>query len=223
MSGEHRRREDEAVLEPVARPHPPDERRETVPDHDRSNASIARGQSTSSPRSGARRTRAGAVARASPELDPGRRGAGRRRAGRQGREGRRGGARWSRSSAPTTRGCRAAASSWPRRSRPSPWIRRPSAASTSAPRPAVSRDVLLERGAAQVVALDVGRGQLDWRLRSDPRVVVVEGVNARMLAPDDVPGPFGVVTVGRLVHLAAARPPGAAAGSSPPTATSSRW
>ncbi len=56
-------------------------------------------------------------------------------------------------------------------------------------------DVMLQRGAAQVVALDVGRGQLDWRLRSDPRVAVMEGVNARLLAPGDVPGPFGLVTV----------------------------
>ena len=56
-------------------------------------------------------------------------------------------------------------------------------------------DVLLARGAGQVVALDVGRGQLDWRLRHDPRVVVVEGVNARHLAPDDLPGPFELITV----------------------------
>ena len=56
-------------------------------------------------------------------------------------------------------------------------------------------DVMLSRGAAQVVALDVGRGQLDWRLRQDPRVVVMEGVNARLLAPADVPGPFDLVTV----------------------------
>ncbi len=55
--------------------------------------------------------------------------------------------------------------------------------------------VLLERGAAGVVALDVGRGQLDWSLRNDPRVVVMEGVNARFLEPDDVPGPFGLITV----------------------------
>jgi 23S rRNA (cytidine1920-2'-O)/16S rRNA (cytidine1409-2'-O)-methyltransferase len=55
--------------------------------------------------------------------------------------------------------------------------------------------VLLERGAAQVVALDVGRGQLDWGLRQHPRVVVKEGVNARHLRPEDVPGPFGLVTV----------------------------
>ena len=40
-------------------------------------------------------------------------------------------------------------------------------------------DVLLRRGAPRVVALDVGHGQLDWKLRSDPRVVVLERVNAR--------------------------------------------
>jgi 23S rRNA (cytidine1920-2'-O)/16S rRNA (cytidine1409-2'-O)-methyltransferase len=56
-------------------------------------------------------------------------------------------------------------------------------------------DVLLQRGAAQVVALDVGRGQLDWRLRQDPRVVPLEGVNARHLAPGDLDGRFGVITV----------------------------
>ena len=56
-------------------------------------------------------------------------------------------------------------------------------------------DVLLQRGARQVVALDVGHGQLDWRLRTDPRVVVREHVNARYLAPEDLPGPFDVVTI----------------------------
>jgi 23S rRNA (cytidine1920-2'-O)/16S rRNA (cytidine1409-2'-O)-methyltransferase len=55
--------------------------------------------------------------------------------------------------------------------------------------------VLLERGAAQVVALDVGRGQLDWRLRQDPRVVVKEGVNARYLAREDLTGRFDLITV----------------------------
>jgi 23S rRNA (cytidine1920-2'-O)/16S rRNA (cytidine1409-2'-O)-methyltransferase len=55
--------------------------------------------------------------------------------------------------------------------------------------------VLLERGAAKVVALDVGRGQLDWRLRNDPRVVVKEGVNARYLAREDVSGRFDLITV----------------------------
>jgi len=48
-------------------------------------------------------------------------------------------------------------------------------------------DVLLQRGAASVIALDVGHGQLDWKLRNDPRVVVKEGVNARALTEDDVP------------------------------------
>ncbi|MBI4915720.1 MAG: TlyA family RNA methyltransferase [Acidobacteria bacterium] len=56
-------------------------------------------------------------------------------------------------------------------------------------------DVLLQRGAVSVVALDVGRGQLDWRLRNDPRVEVREGVNARHLAAGDLPGTFGIVTV----------------------------
>ncbi len=56
-------------------------------------------------------------------------------------------------------------------------------------------DVLLQRGARRVVALDVGHGQLDWRLRTDPRVVVVEHVNARHLAADQAPGPFGVITI----------------------------
>jgi len=48
-------------------------------------------------------------------------------------------------------------------------------------------DVLLARGAVRVYAIDVGRGQLAWRLRQDPRVVVREGVNARYLSEDDVP------------------------------------
>ena len=48
-------------------------------------------------------------------------------------------------------------------------------------------DVLLQRGAASVIALDVGHGQLDWKLRNDPRVFVREGVNARSLTEADVP------------------------------------
>ena len=44
-------------------------------------------------------------------------------------------------------------------------------------------DVLLQRGAERVYAVDVGRGQLAWKLRQDPRVVVMEGVNARDLTP----------------------------------------
>jgi 23S rRNA (cytidine1920-2'-O)/16S rRNA (cytidine1409-2'-O)-methyltransferase len=56
-------------------------------------------------------------------------------------------------------------------------------------------DVLLQRGAARVVALDVGHGQLDWRIRTDPRVVVIEGRNARFLSPDDLPGPVDLVVI----------------------------
>ena len=56
-------------------------------------------------------------------------------------------------------------------------------------------DVLLQRGARQVVALDVGHGQLDWRLRTDPRVIVLEHVNARFLQPTGLPGRVDVVTI----------------------------
>jgi 23S rRNA (cytidine1920-2'-O)/16S rRNA (cytidine1409-2'-O)-methyltransferase len=48
-------------------------------------------------------------------------------------------------------------------------------------------DVLLQRGAARVYAVDVGHGQLDWRLRNDPRVVVLEKTNARQLTREIVP------------------------------------
>jgi len=56
-------------------------------------------------------------------------------------------------------------------------------------------DVLLQRGAVRVVALDVGHGQLDWRLRSDPRVVVIEHFNARRLTLADLPGPVDLVVI----------------------------
>jgi 23S rRNA (cytidine1920-2'-O)/16S rRNA (cytidine1409-2'-O)-methyltransferase len=56
-------------------------------------------------------------------------------------------------------------------------------------------DVLLQRGATRVVALDVGHGQIDWTLRHDPRVVVIEHFNARHLTPADLPGPVDVVTI----------------------------
>jgi 23S rRNA (cytidine1920-2'-O)/16S rRNA (cytidine1409-2'-O)-methyltransferase len=48
-------------------------------------------------------------------------------------------------------------------------------------------DCLLQHGAASVVALDVGYGQLDWGLRNDPRVHVIERRNARELRPDELP------------------------------------
>ncbi len=55
-------------------------------------------------------------------------------------------------------------------------------------------DVLLTRGAARVHAIDVGRGQLDWRLRQDARVVVLEGVNARYLTSEQVPEAIRFIT-----------------------------
>lgn len=56
-------------------------------------------------------------------------------------------------------------------------------------------DVLLQRGATRVVALDVGHGQLDWRLRNDVRVVVLEHANARALVPSHLPGLVDIVTI----------------------------
>ncbi len=56
-------------------------------------------------------------------------------------------------------------------------------------------DCLLQHGAAKVFAIDVGHGQLHWRLRNDPRVVVMEGVNARYLRPEDLPEPVDLATI----------------------------
>jgi 23S rRNA (cytidine1920-2'-O)/16S rRNA (cytidine1409-2'-O)-methyltransferase len=55
-------------------------------------------------------------------------------------------------------------------------------------------DVLLARGAAKVTAVDVGHGQLAWKLRNDPRVVVLERTNARYLSRAEVPDPVDLVT-----------------------------
>ncbi len=54
-------------------------------------------------------------------------------------------------------------------------------------------DVLLANGAARVHAVDVGHGQLAWRLRTDPRVVVHEKTNARHLTTETVPDPIGAL------------------------------
>lgn len=54
-------------------------------------------------------------------------------------------------------------------------------------------DCLLQNGAAKVYAVDVGYGQLDWTLRNDARVVVMERTNARHLTPDDIPEPLDVI------------------------------
>jgi 23S rRNA (cytidine1920-2'-O)/16S rRNA (cytidine1409-2'-O)-methyltransferase len=78
-------------------------------------------------------------------------------------------------------------------------------------------DVLLQRGAASVIALDVGHGQLDWKLRTDPRVDVHEGVNARTLTTADVPHPVDVVVIDvsfiSLGHILPSLPPFMAPGA----------
>jgi 23S rRNA (cytidine1920-2'-O)/16S rRNA (cytidine1409-2'-O)-methyltransferase len=56
-------------------------------------------------------------------------------------------------------------------------------------------DCLLQHGAARVWALDVGHNQLAWNLRQDPRVVALEGVNARHLSPDQFPLHFDLATI----------------------------
>ena len=54
-------------------------------------------------------------------------------------------------------------------------------------------DVLLDRGAVRVTAVDVGHGQLAWKLRSDPRVTVLERTNARYLTTAEVPEPVELI------------------------------
>ncbi|WP_106639853.1 TlyA family RNA methyltransferase [Allosphingosinicella vermicomposti] len=54
-------------------------------------------------------------------------------------------------------------------------------------------DVLLQKGAARVFAVDVGTNQLAWKLRSDPRVIVHEQTNARYLTPDIVTEPVDII------------------------------
>jgi 23S rRNA (cytidine1920-2'-O)/16S rRNA (cytidine1409-2'-O)-methyltransferase len=56
-------------------------------------------------------------------------------------------------------------------------------------------DCLLQHGAAKVYAVDVGQGQLAWKLRQDPRVVVMEKTNARELTPERFPQPFSAADV----------------------------
>lgn len=68
-------------------------------------------------------------------------------------------------------------------------------------------DVLLRAGAAHVVAVDVGYGQLAWRLRADPRVTVLDRVNVRCLKPDQVaPGPDLVTADLSFISLALVLP-----------------
>ena len=62
-------------------------------------------------------------------------------------------------------------------------------------------DVLLRAGAARVVAVDVGYGQLAWRLRSDDRVVVLDRTNVRHLVSDDLPPPAPTLVVADLSFI----------------------
>ena len=64
-------------------------------------------------------------------------------------------------------------------------------------------EVLLDRGAREVVAVDVGYGQLVWRLRNDARVRVHDRTNVRALTPDAIGGPVQLVGRRSVVHLAA--------------------
>lgn len=56
-------------------------------------------------------------------------------------------------------------------------------------------DCLLQHGARQVISIDVGHNQIDWRMRTDPRVEVREGVNARYLKPDDFQTKFDLAVM----------------------------
>jgi 23S rRNA (cytidine1920-2'-O)/16S rRNA (cytidine1409-2'-O)-methyltransferase len=56
-------------------------------------------------------------------------------------------------------------------------------------------DCLLQRGAAKVYAIDVGHGQLAWKIRNDPRVVVRESLNARHLTSADIPEPIDICVI----------------------------
>jgi len=72
-------------------------------------------------------------------------------------------------------------------------------------------DCLLQHGAAKVYAIDVGHSQLDWKIRSDPRVVVREKLNARYLTRDDIPDPIAVCVIDvSFISLTLILPPAAA-------------
>ncbi len=69
-------------------------------------------------------------------------------------------------------------------------------------------DVLLQNGAAKVYAVDVGYGQLDWRLRGDPRVVCLERTNARYLTREQIPDELDFASVDvSFISLALILPP----------------
>ncbi len=72
-------------------------------------------------------------------------------------------------------------------------------------------DCLLQHGAAKVWAIDVGHSQLDWKIRSDPRVVVREKLNARHLSRDDISDPIDLCVIDvSFISLSLILPPAAA-------------
>jgi len=72
-------------------------------------------------------------------------------------------------------------------------------------------DCLLQHGARKVFAIDVGHSQLDWKIRSDPRVVVREKLNARHLSREDIPEPIGICVIDvSFISLTLILPPAAA-------------
>ena len=69
-------------------------------------------------------------------------------------------------------------------------------------------DCLLQRGADKVIAVDVGYGQLHWKIRQDPRVLVLEKTNIRYLEPDQIKGPInGAVIDVSFISLKLVVPP----------------
>jgi 23S rRNA (cytidine1920-2'-O)/16S rRNA (cytidine1409-2'-O)-methyltransferase len=56
-------------------------------------------------------------------------------------------------------------------------------------------DCLLKNAARKVYSIDVGKGQLDWKLRNDSRVVVIEGMNARYLQPEQISDPIDLIVI----------------------------
>ena len=56
-------------------------------------------------------------------------------------------------------------------------------------------DCMLQNGAVKVYSIDVGYGQLDWKLRNDPRVVCMEKTNIRYVAPEDIADPIGFASI----------------------------
>ncbi len=72
-------------------------------------------------------------------------------------------------------------------------------------------DCLLQHGAAKVYAIDVGHSQLDWKIRSDPRVIVREKLNARYLTRGDIPEPVSICVIDvSFISLTLILPPAAA-------------